>query len=117
MHQSLRLWKVRFAELLVDRILKVVLEIQVVAVFSGLIHHDRLVILLLVVVFVHVILVTVDDVLGNVGSVDIRVLVGLVLVEFPLFLGLVPELGKGASLFHHLHQVELDGRLRHFLGV
>ena len=76
MHQSLRLWKVRFAELLVDRILiEVVLEIQVVAVFNGLIHRDRLVIFFLVVVFVHAILVTVDDVLGDVGSVDIRVVV------------------------------------------
>ena len=118
MHQSLGQWKVRLAELLVDRLLiEVVFEIQVVAFVDGLIHHVRLVTFLLLVVLVHVVLVTVDDVLGDVGSVDIRVEVGLGLVEFPLLLGLVPELGKASSLLHHLHQVELNRRLRNFLGV
>ena len=80
------------------------------AVFEGLIHRDRLVSFLLVIVFMNAILITVDDVLGDVGGIDIGVHVALGLVESSFLSGLTSELGEGASMFHQLHQVELDGK-------
>ena len=103
---------------MVDPILiEMVLKLVVVAVFEGLIHRDRLVTFLLVIVFMHAILVTVDDVLGDVRCVDVGVHVALRLVESSLLSGLTSELGEGASMFHQLHQVELNGWKRCVLRV